>query len=189
MDTSNKSTRTCCEKWTDGSGGDCAQSCANGKGGEVEAVAGIITDGEIDTLTPLGSSAWKRPKHGNKPASDREQNADWKAGCGKSARLVWWEGRGVVSPLLPQSGARRGFRRGDLSPTPSAKHHFWRDDLCWPAATLRVVLSNKLSRFARLCRPPRAVPSTPSVCGPDGAGPSKAQVANARDSTRGGDLD
>ncbi len=168
MDTSNKPTRTCCEKWTDGSGGDCAQSCANGKGGEVEAVAGIITDGEIDTLTPLGSSAWKRPKHGNKPASDREQNADWKAGCGKSARPVWWEGRGVVSPLLPQSGARRGFRRGDLSP-PSAKRHFWRDDL-------RVVRR-------RPCHPRHPSADQTELV------PPRAQVANARDSTRGGDLD
>jgi hypothetical protein len=33
-----------------------------------------------------------------------EQIANWKAGCGKSARPVWWEGRGVASSLLPQSG-------------------------------------------------------------------------------------
>ena len=51
----------------------------------------------------LGSSAWKQPKHGNGPASYKEQNADWKVGCGKSARPVWWEGRGVAPPFLPQS--------------------------------------------------------------------------------------
>ena len=58
--------------------------------------------------------------------------SDWKAGCGKSARPVWWEGQGVKSLSLPQYDASCSVWKGLLG-TGLLLHNDYR----FPAETCR----------------------------------------------------
>src|SRR5207237_6117487 len=93
MDTSDVPVPNRTKKPTGGYEGVYARSCANAGEAEDEAAEETINSGTTVTLLNLDLSAWPSSELKNLPVSDQEQLANWRAGCGRSARPVRREGR------------------------------------------------------------------------------------------------